>query len=173
MRNSMNPVLAMRLVIYGMVVVLAAGVFAVRAMKQPEGGKVTSALYHGQTPEGLLAALSVTDGKVHQAYMRWQMTCENGHEPYVSTVTFKEQYGDRFENDGRRFTAGGRKDQDLGGGEKIRFDVRLGGQLSEDGLSASGSGQTTETWMRNGRVTDVCRSERAPWTVHRGMPVKR
>jgi hypothetical protein len=161
----------MRLAVYGMVVLLAAGVFAVRALKQPEGGDGrVSALFHGQTPEGLQAALSVTDGRVHQAYMRWRMTCEEDRSPSISTITFKEQYGDRFTRDGRRFSTGGRKDQDAGGGRTIRYDVRLSGQLSEDGLSASGSGQTTETWLRNGRVIDVCRSERVPWTVHRGMP---
>jgi hypothetical protein len=165
----------MRVLVYGMVVLLAAGVLAVRAVSQPEGAGRggASALYHGQTPEGLAAALSVSDGEVHQAYMRWRMTCERGHEPYISTVTFKQRYGDRFERDGRRFATGGRKDQDAGGGETIRFDVRVSGELSENGLSASGSGQTTETWLRHGRVTDVCRSERVPWTVHRGMPVNR
>ncbi len=173
MRTPMSSVLGMRLVVYGLVVLLAAGVLAVRAASDEGGGKHVSALYHGQTPEGLLAALSVTDGKVHQAYMRWRMTCENDRSPAISTATFKPQYGDRFEHDGRRFTGGGRKVQDVGGGETIRYDVRLSGELAEDGLSASGSGRATETWMRNGRVTDVCRSKRVPWTVHRGMPVRR
>ena len=162
----------MRLLIWGMVALLALGVFAARAMKAPEAKQSTGALYHGQTPEGLMTALSVTDGKVRQAYMRWKMTCERDRSPAVSTITFKPEYGDRFQHDGRRFSAGGRKVEDVGGGERIRYDVRVSGQMSEDGLSASGSGQTTETWMRGGRVTDVCRSERVPWTVHRGMVVR-
>jgi hypothetical protein len=162
----------MRLAVWGTVALMAVSVLAVRALKQPEAKTHTGALYHGQTPEGLLTALSVTDLEVRQAYLRWRMTCERGHEPYVSTITFKPEYGDRFAHDGRRFTGGGRKTEDVGGGESIRYDVRVSGQLSEDGLSASGGGQTTETWMRNGRVTDVCRSERVPWTVHRGMAVR-
>ena len=172
MRNSMNPVFAMRAVIYGIVVLLAAGVFAVRALNPSDAKGSWSALYHGQTPEGLLTALSVTDGKVHQAYLRYRMTCEGDHRPYVSTITFKQQYGDHFRHDGRRFTGGGRKTQDAGDGESIRFDVRVSGELAGDSMSASGSGQTTETWMRDGRVVAVCRSERVPWTVHRGAKVR-
>ena len=169
---GMSPVLAMRIAIYGMVALLAAGVLAARALHEPQPKKATSALFHGQTPEGLLAALSVTDGKVHQAYLRWRMSCEKDSSPGVASVTFKPEFGDRIANGGRRFSAGGRKDQDVGGGETIRYDVRMSGRLSEDGLSASGSGQATSTWMQNGRVTDVCRSERVPWTVHRGMAVR-
>lgn len=169
----MSSVTAMRLAIYGMVVLLAAGVFAVRALKQPEarGGMSWNALYHGQTPEGLLTALSATDGKVHQAYLRFRMSCEKDTSPSVTTISFKKQYGDRFEHDGRRFSAGGRKTQDAGGGESVRYDVSVSGRMAENDMSASGSGQVTETWMRDGRVTDVCRSKRVPWTVHRGAKV--
>jgi hypothetical protein len=172
MRTVMNPVLLVRLVVFGMVALLAVGVLALRATSGP-GQKVSEgALYHGQTPEGLLTAISVTDGDVRQGYFRWRMSCENQARPKVTTITFKPEFGDRIEQDGRRFTAGGRKTEDLGGGERVRYRVEVRGELSEDGLSASGSGQTTETWMRNGQVTDVCRSERVPWTLHRGMAVR-
>ena len=172
MRTRMNPVLALRLVVFGMVALLAVGVFALRASSGP-GHKVgEGALYHGQTPEGLLTALSVTNGEVRQGYFRWKMSCEKDSSPEVSTITFKPEFGDRFEQDGRRFSAGGQKTEDVGGGERIRYDVQVRGELSENGLSASGSGQTTETWIRNGRVVDVCRSKRVPWTLHRGMVVR-
>ena len=167
-----NPVLAMRLGVYAMVVLLAAGVFALRSGGAP-GQKVSEgALYHGQTPEGLITAISVTDGDVRQGHFRWRMTCENDRSPEVATATFKPELGDRFVNDGRSFSVSGRKTQDVGGGERIRYEVTARGELSEDGLSASGSGQMTETWIRNGRVTDVCRSERVPWTLHRGTVVR-
>lgn len=173
MPSSMRSVLLMRLAVYGAVVLLAAAALAVRAAGEPDEKKESwGALYHGQTPEGLLAALSVTDGKVHQAYLRWRMTCEKDRPPAISTITFKPEYGDRFRHDGRRFSAGGRKEEDVGGGERIRYDVRVSGQMSEDGMTASGSGQTTETWLRDGSVVDVCRSERVPWTVHRGMTIR-
>ncbi|HEX8743616.1 MAG TPA: hypothetical protein VF712_10825 [Thermoleophilaceae bacterium] len=168
----MNPVLAMRLAVYGMVALLAVGVLAMRATREPPRKLSEGALYHGQTPEGLLAALSVTDGKVREAYFRWRMSCEKDRAPEVSTLVFKPEYGDRFEHDGRRFSTDGHATQDVGGGERISYDVHVRGQLSEDGRSASGSGQTVETWTRNGRVTDVCYSKRVPWTVHRGMVVK-
>jgi hypothetical protein len=168
----MNSVLAMRIAVYATVAVLAVLAIALR----PSGGggqkAGEGALYHGQTPEGLLTAISVTDGEVRQGYFRWRMTCENDRSPEVSTITFKPEYGDRFEHDGRRFAAGGRKTEDVGGGERIRYDVQVRGELSEDRLSASGSGQVTETWTRAGRVTDVCRSKRVPWTLHRGMVVR-
>jgi len=168
----MNPVLAMRLAVYGMVALLAVGVLAMHATRDAPGKKLSQgALYHGQTPEGQLTALSVTDGKVREGYFRWKMTCEKDASPGVTTLTFKPEHGDRFAHDGRRFSTGGRETQDMGGGEKVTWDASVSGQLSEDGRSASGSGQTTETWTRNGRVTDVCRSKRVPWTVHRGMVV--
>jgi hypothetical protein len=160
----------MRLAIYGTVLLLALGVLAVRSAK-PQANGSWAALYHGQTPEGLLSALSVRDGKVRQAYLRWRMTCEGDHRPYTSSITFKRELGDRFEYDGRRFSTGGRQIQKAGRGETIRFDVRVSGRLAEDGLSASGSGQTTETWMRDGRTVATCRSARVPWTVHRGTKV--
>jgi hypothetical protein len=169
----MKRVLAMRLALWGLVALMVVSVLAVRELKrEPAAATQAGALYHGQTPEGLLTALAITDGKVHQAYLRWRMTCERGREPYVSTITFKPEYGDRFDHDGRRFTAGGRKTEDAPRGESVRYDVRVSGEVSGDRMSASGSGQTTETWMRNGRVTDVCRSERVPWTVHRGFAVR-
>jgi hypothetical protein len=169
----MRSVLAMRLVVYGTVALLVAGVGALRAAHGPgAGGRSVSALYHGQTPEGLLAALSVTDGKVREAYLRWEMTCRRDHSPDISTITFKPQYGDRFGQDGRRFFTGGHKFEEAGGGITIRYDVDVSGQLSADGRSASGSGQTTQTWMRNGRVTDVCHSQRVPWTVYRGAAIQ-
>lgn len=160
----------MRLVVYGTVLVLALGVAAARTIDRPVPVKASwAALYHGQTPEGLLTALSVRDGKVQQAYLRWRMSCVGDHRPYVSTITFKREFGDRFEHDGRRFGTHGRQIQEADGGRQtIRFDVRMSGRLSEDGRSASGSGQTTETWLRDGRVVATCRSSRVPWTVHRG-----
>ena len=167
-----NPVLAMRIAVYAMVVLLAVGALALRASRSPGQKAGEGALYHGQTPEGLLTAISVTNGEVRQGYFRWKMTCENDRSPEVATITFKPEFGDRFEQDGRRFSAGGRKTEDVGGGERIRYDVQVRGELSENGLSASGSGQVTETWMRHGRVTDVCRSKRVPWTLHRGMVVR-
>ena len=173
MPTGMNPVLALRLAVFGMVALLAVGVFALRATSEGPGEKRSwGALYHGQTPEGLLTAISVTDDKVRQGYFRWKTTCENDPSPEVSTITFKPEFGVRFEQDGRAFTAGGRKTEDVGGGERIRYDVQVRGELAENGRSASGSGQVTETWMRNGRVTDVCRSKRVPWTLHRGMVVR-
>jgi hypothetical protein len=166
--RGMRAVLAMRLIVYGLTALLVVGILAMRASHDSRSRGSVSALYHGQTPEGLLVALSVTDGKVREAYLRWHMTCQRADAPDISTITFKPQYGDRFRQTGRRFSAGGSKVQDAGGGEKIRYDVQVSGQLSEDLRSASGSGQTTQTWTRNGFVTDVCHSQRVPWTVHRG-----
>jgi hypothetical protein len=156
----------MRVAVWGLVVALGAAVLAVRSERSPD--ERTTAMYHGQTPEGELAAIGVRDGKVLSAYMRWQMTCERDRSPAVSTIHFGPQHGDRFENDGRAFGFRGSEEEYAGGGRTIRYQVELEGRLSADRRSASGHGRTTETWLKDGGVVDVCRSKDVPWTVHRG-----
>lgn len=163
----------MRLLVYGMVVVLGFGVFALRgsdddskAAKEP-----VSVLYQGETPEGLRTVLSATDGKVHSAKLKWKMACEN-RKSYVSTVTFAPVFGDRFEYSGREFRINARAEQGPRPDRKVRYDISVSGSLSPNGKSASGSGRTSETWIENGRVVDRCVSDRVPWTVHRGLPVR-
>jgi hypothetical protein len=162
----MRSVLLMRVAIWGTVVALGAVVLAARADRSP--AERPTAMFHGQTPEGELAAIGTRDGKVLAAYMRWHMTCERNRSPDVSTIRFGPQYGDRFENRGREFSFRGRDTQEAGRGRAVRYEVALSGTLSRDGRSATGRGRTTETWLANGRVADVCRSKNVPWTVHRG-----
>ena len=161
----------MRLLVYGMVLLVGLGVLALRSTGEESPKKSVGTLYAGKTPEGLRTVLSVTDGKVRAAKLKWRMTCEN-RRPYVSTITWAPEYGDRFEHDGRRFSTGGRAEQGPSKDEFVRYEVSMSGALSPNGNSASGSGRTTETWVRNGREIDRCVSDRVPWTVHRGMPVK-
>ena len=163
----MGSVAVMRLAIYGLVALLAAGVFAARATRasSEDGG---SAMYHGQSREGLLAAATVSGGKVEGMYLRWKMTCAEDRTPEVSTIRFGPQYGDRFEHRGRAFSFSGTSEQEVRRGSTIRYDVTLTGRVSADGRTIEGRGQTTETWLRGGRVVDLCRSERVPWTLHRG-----
>jgi hypothetical protein len=163
----MKSVLVMRLAVWGVVLVLGGAVLAARADRSPPERQPT--LFHGQTPEGEPAAIGTEEGKVHAAHMRWHVTCERDRSPEVSTITFGPQYGDRFENRGREFSFRGRDTQQAGDGRAVRYEVELQGTLSRDGRSATGHGRTTETWIRDGRVVDVCRSEDVPWTVHRGV----
>ena len=157
----------MRLAVWGVVVLLGAAVLAVRAERSSRGAP--SALFHGQTPEGELAAIGMRDGRVESAYLRWRMTCERDRSPEVSTIRFGPQYGDRFENRGREFSFAGRDEQAARDGMRVRYEVELSGRVSDDGRSATGHGRTTETWLRDGRVVDVCRSKDVRWTVHRGV----
>lgn len=162
----MRPVVLMRLAVWATVAALGVAVLAARADRSPP--ERPTAMFHGQTPEGELAAIATRDGKVQAAYMRWHMTCERDRDPEVSTIRFGPQYGDRFENRGREFSFRGRDTQEAGDGRAIRYEVELEGTLSRDRRSATGHGRTTETWLRDGRVVDVCRSKDVPWTVHRG-----
>ena len=155
----------MRLALYGLVAYVAVALLALQADDAPAG---TSALFHGQTREGLLVSLAAEDGKVHSAYLRWRMTCLYDPSPPISTIHFGPQWGDRFEHRGREFSFGGRSEQYVSAGRTVRYEVALGGRLSEDQRSATGHGRTVETWLENGRILDVCRSEDVHWTVHRG-----
>ena len=163
----MKAVLAIRLAVYPIVVAIAVVAFVMRSDGSPSGA--TTAMFHGQTPEGELAAIGMRDGKVQSAYLRWRMTCEVDRSPDTSTIRFGPQYGDRFDNRGREFSFEGRSEQPARDGHRIRYDVELSGRVSEDGRSATGRGRTIETWVRNGHVVDVCRSKDVPWTVHRGV----
>jgi hypothetical protein len=162
----------MRLVVYGMVLVLAAIVLALRG-GDDRAAAGTAAMYHGQTPEKLLAAAVVRDGRVRGVYMRWRMTCERDRTPEISTIRFGEQFGDEFDYDGRRFSFAGRSDQDVRRGLTTRYDVTLAGSVSADGRTVSGRGRTVETWLRGTRVVDRCHSSDVPFTAHRGAVVSR
>lgn len=156
----------MRIAVFGTIALVAALLLALRADRSPG----TSALFHGQTPEGLLVALAAEDGKVHSAYLRWRMKCDHARAPYVSTIKFGPTWGDRFEHDGREFRFSGRDEQRASDGGTIRYDVALSGRLSEDQRLATGHGRTTETRIEGGRPVGVCRSNLVPWTVYRGAP---
>ena len=166
----MRAVFAMRLAVYGTVAVLAAVILAVR-MGDDSKARSTGALYHGQTPEGLLAAAAVRDGKVRSVYMRWRMTCERDRTPDISTIRFGEQYGDRFAYRGRSYSFAGGNSQTIRTGYVTRYRVEIGGTLSPDGRTVTGHGRTTETWLRDGRVVDTCRSKDVTFTAHRGKVV--
>ena len=164
----MGSVVGMRVVVYGMVVVIAALVLAMRAGND-RGSAGGRAIFHGQTPEKLLVAMTVEDGRAHSAYMRWRMTCDVDRTPEVSTVRFGRQFGDRFTQRGSTFSFEGRDDQQVRRGYTTRYHVKFGGEISEDGRTIRGHGQTTEVWLRNGRVVDTCHSKDVRWTAYRGM----
>jgi hypothetical protein len=163
----------LRLTMLVTVALVAFGVHTLRSAdrEEPTGN---AAMYHGQTPEGLLAAAVVRDGKVRGVYMRWRMSCERDRSPeIVSTIRFGEQWGDEFDHAGRRFSFAGRDDQRVRRGYVTRYDVRIAGRISDDGRTITANGANTETWLRRGRVADVCRSKDVRFTAHRGEVVSR
>lgn len=162
----------MRLAVYGTVALLAAAVLVARG-GDGRAGTGSAAMYHGQTEERLLAAAVVRDGRVRSVYMRWRVTCERDRTPNVSTIRFGEQFGDEFDHRGRRFSFAGRDDQAVRRGFVTRYDVRVSGAVSGDGRTITGRAQTTETWLRHGRVVDTCRSDDVGFTAHRGAVVSR
>jgi hypothetical protein len=169
----MQAGIVLRLTTWAVLAAVVGLVLALRASDRepPEGN---AAMYHGQTPEGLLGAAVVRDYKVRGVYMRWRMTCARDRSPeIVSTIRFGEQWGDEFDYDGRRFSFAGRDEQQPRKGFTTRYDVRIQGEISEDGRTVTVHGRNSETWLRGGRVVDTCRSRDVSFTGHRGAVVSR
>jgi hypothetical protein len=164
----MRSVFGMRLAVYGTIVVIAALLLALRATGDDSHAGLGRAIFHGQTPEGLLVAMTVEDGRAGSAYMRWRMTCDVDRTPEISTIRFGRQFGDRFTQRGSAFSFEGRDDQQVRRGYTTRYHVRFGGEISDDGRTIRGHGQTTEVWLRNGRVVDTCRSKNVKFRAYRG-----
>jgi hypothetical protein len=163
----------LRLTMWAILASIVGLVIAFRAGdgERPDGN---AAMYHGQTAEGLLGAAVVRDEKVRGVYMRWRMTCARDRSPeIVSTIRFGEQWGDEFDQDGRRFSFAGRDEQQPRKGYVTRYDVRIAGEISEDGRTVTVHGTNSETWLRGGRVVDTCRSRDVRFTGHRGAVVNR
>jgi hypothetical protein len=167
-----RAVLLMRLAVYGTVLVLAAGVYALRAGRTPDdaaanGGHTVEGQLAGRTNERLPAQMLLVDGEIRRLHVVWQMSCQNEPRP-PSGISFSGDYGDRFERRGTTFHVGGRETQDMGGGESVRYVVDVSGRV--DGNAAEGRGHLTETWLRDGRVVDRCHSKEIVWQVGSGMP---
>ena len=160
----MKSVFTMRLVLYGLALYVVTAVLAMQADPRPPG---TSALFHGQTPEGLLVSVAAEHGEVQSAYLRWRMTCLHA-QPKVTTIHVGPEWGDRFEHDGREFSFSGRSEQPETATKSVRYEVWLAGRLSEDQRTATGHGRTVETWFEGGQVADVCQSDDVRWAAYRG-----
>ena len=168
-----RAVLLMRLAIYGTVLILAAGLYALRAGRAPDdaaanGGHTVEAELSGRTNERLPVQVSLVSGEIREVHMRWRMTCENERHTNPSAVHFGSAYGDRIERRGSTFHVGGRADQDMGGGATVRYDADVSGRV--DGNAAEGRAHLTETWLRDGRVVDRCHSDEIVWQIGSGMP---
>jgi hypothetical protein len=168
-----RAVLLMRLAIYGTVLIVAAGVYALRAGPAPDdaaanGGHTLEAQLAGRTNERLPVEMSLVDGEIRRLHVRWQMTCENERQTNPSGISFSSDHGDRFERHGTAFHVGGRETQDMGGGESVLYVVDVSGRV--EGNAAEGHGHLTETWFRDGQMVDRCHSDEIVWRVGSGMP---
>jgi hypothetical protein len=163
----MGSALHMRLVLYGTIVVIAGIVFAIRATAEPSV-QPSKALFHGQTKEKLLVAMTVEDGRAGSAYMRWRMPCHGGPEPRILTLRFGKQFGSRFTQRGAAFSFEGRRDRPGPRGTATHYDIDFSGRISEDGRTIRGRGQVTHVESRDGQVVDTCRSQDVRWNAYRG-----
>ena len=163
----MRSVLGMRLALYGTALVIA-GLLLVLRSEDNSHSQLGRSIFHGQTPEGLLVAMTVEDGRAGSAYMRWRMTCESGGKAGILTLRFGKQFGQRFSQRGSAFSYEGRQEVAGARGHRTRYDIRFGGRVSDDGRTIRGHGQVVHTMLHDGRVADTCRSEDVKWTAYRG-----
>lgn len=170
----MGSVLQMRVVVYGLVVVIAGLVLVLRAdgdsRAEPKPNGRPDSIFHGQTREKLLVAMTAMDGQADSAYMRWRTKCESaGPGPRTLTLRFGRQFGTRFTQRGRSFSFKGEPGARLPSERTPRYTVDFSGQFSADGRTIRGRGRVTHVELQDGRVVDTCRSKDVSWTAYRGM----
>ena len=160
-------VLLMRVALYGAVLAVGAALLSARAGADDErafaGGPPVRSLY-GDTSEGAQAMAKVRAGRVEHLMLRWEMRCSRDRSPAPSTITFHS-----FQRDGRGFSVSRGQELAFRDGTTLRYRPAVTGRLAADGRSASGRGALVETWYRDGRVIDRCRSGDVSWSVGPGM----
>jgi hypothetical protein len=154
----------MRIALYGVLLVAAAALVAVRPgagdRDRPRATAGPPQLeLGGRTDEGLPARALAGAGGIHHLRVRWRMTCERDPSPKPSSIGFNGG----FERRAGGFWVGGEQRRTFDGGWSLRYRADVTGSVAANGRSASGRGTLVETWYRHGRVVDRCRSGDVGW----------
>ena len=157
-----------RLAVYGCVVVIALLVWQVRAHHRPEvapaaEGRHGSALT-GRTfgAGGSPISATVRRGHIRTVSLTVRWPCED--VPWDTPVPLTINN----EADGRSFSATKRAQYQIDAdGWQAVLDLRMEGELAEDGMRASGTATTLITWRRNGVAGQSCRPRTQRWEAVR------
>ncbi|HEX8065615.1 MAG TPA: hypothetical protein VF520_03705 [Thermoleophilaceae bacterium] len=166
-RSAARAVLLMRLAVYGTVLLLAVGVYALRASRAESSGHRVTALAGPVEDDGGVRMLA-RYGQVQFVEARLHTHCTDGRAGWRSTVRLSGGHGSEWAYDGRRFDTwmnGTRRD-----GDAIwRYAIRVRGELSSDGRSATGRARLIQVRLANG-MQDVCDSGEVRFRARAGMP---
>jgi hypothetical protein len=165
----MKAVVLMRIALYGTVLLLAGGVYALRT-SSASSHRASGTDLSGRTGEDLPVRVATDGRSVVYVHVRFEMSCADGVDRGPSGFGFSEDYGDRFLRRGRHFDVSGFSQQQLEDGWSVRYGGAVAGNLTADGGAAAGTAWAHETWYRNGRYMVGCDSRNVTWSAKRGMP---
>jgi hypothetical protein len=161
----------MRIALYGLLLLVAAGCFALREQREDRRAaeRDAAAALTGTTADGARVRAIVAGGRVQLVSMAVRVRCESGDRG-VATVAAPGESGARsVRRDGDRFAFSRRTASPWAGGLERRAETSVEGRLADDGAGASGVATLAVTWLRSGRVVDRCRSGAVPWSTGDAM----
>jgi hypothetical protein len=158
-----------RLAVYGCVVVIALLVWQVRAHHRPEAAPSAHEARYGTALTGRTfgaggtpISATVRRDEIETIALTVRWPCED--VPWDTPVPLTLNN----EADGRKFAANKRAQYQIdANGWQAVLDLRMTGELGEDGKSATGTVTTLITWMRNGVPGQACRPRTQRWEAVR------
>ena len=161
-----HGVLAVRLAVYGLVAVLGLIVWQLRA-HEPKHGTRFDRPVNGRTSQDLGVWAIVRDDAVQVVEIAWHFTCIDGVQPPAWASRFDARR-ETFQRDGREFSVERLRDIPEADGWIGHSHASVAGAVSEDGRSASGTGQVVVTWTRGAeRSPSSCDTGPVRWSVRR------
>jgi hypothetical protein len=161
-------VLVVRLAVSGTVLLLALGVYFLRAGHDGPAVAPPVMRMTGATSQGLTRVWAVNNGgHIDGVHIVWRLRCTNGATwPAPMGVAFHDP-ADRFKRDGRSFSVNSEFAYPPKGGWIAYTNVRVDGTLHADGRGAHGQSASVVKWISTstGRAGGTCSSGPVSWTA--------
>jgi hypothetical protein len=165
-------VMLVRLSVYGVVLLLAVGVYFLRAGQDTSAHFVSPGKWmRGRTTQGLDNVFALErSGHVNSIEMWWNLRCTNGATWKDSLEDSWRDPVDHFTRDGRSFALKDSWDDDPTDGLIPHVAVWVSGTLAPNGRSAAGQGAAVIQLKREpeGTVGATCLSGTVGWRTVRG-----
>lgn len=162
-------VLLVRVAVYGVVLLLAVGVFVARENRQSaaaSAGKPAGKEFRVETSQGDRNGAAVLhEGLVNGIHMVWNLTCTNGSRWGAPLEDAWRAPADRFEREGRSFIVKDQWSYPPRGGWIPDAHVFVQGRTAPDGRSAAGHATAMVQWKSaaDGHLGGVCTSGDVAW----------
>jgi hypothetical protein len=168
--HARRTALKLRLAVYGTVALLGLAAYWARghqaADAEPSYTGVTQ--LNGLSDEHHPVWVTVLDGRIRNIHVFiGGSPCSRPDARWAGFgITFRDTF-DHFRRRGRAFSVGRSGTFRTSDGWDAHSTVEVGGELSDDGRSASGWAATTGYFTSNGRPGAFCDSGRHSWSAER------